>query len=76
MKNCFDLIKIWLVAVIAVSSAGVLAANDERFSKAQALHQRLLTLDAHVDIEIPGQPSSYVGEDGRSKVEPNKMEAG
>ena len=76
MKNCFDLIKIWLVAVIAVSSAGVLAANDERFIKAQALHQRLLTLDAHVDIEIPGQPSSYVGEDGRSKVEPNKMEAG
>ncbi|MGB1737610.1 MAG: hypothetical protein ACPHE1_05660, partial [Pseudomonadales bacterium] len=23
------------------------------------IHERLLALDAHVDIEIPGQPSSY-----------------
>jgi len=40
------------------------------------IHERLLTLDAHVDIEIPGQPSSYVGPDGLSKVAPEKMQSG
>jgi membrane dipeptidase len=33
-------------------------------------------LDAHADIEIPGKESRYVGEDGKSKVSPEKMRAG
>ena len=43
---------------------------------AQAIHKKALVLDAHADIEIPGKESRYVGADGRSKVEPEKMQAG
>lgn len=43
---------------------------------AQEIHQKALVLDAHADIEIPGKESRYVGEDGRSKVEPAKMRTG
>lgn len=42
----------------------------------EAIHSKALVLDAHADIEIPGKESRYVGPDGRSKVEPSKMEAG
>ncbi len=44
--------------------------------RAEAIHKAALTIDAHADIEIPGKPSAYVGEDGRSQVEPAKMQAG
>lgn len=49
------------------------ATNLER---AQAIHSSALTLDAHADIEIPGKPSAYVGDDGLSQVAPKKMRAG
>ena len=53
-------------------------ANDESdfFERAQAVHGRIFTLDAHADIEIPGKPSMYVGADGLSKVAPEKMDRG
>jgi membrane dipeptidase len=44
--------------------------------KAQALHEQILTFDAHADIEIPGKPSMYVGADGLSKVAVDKMHQG
>ena len=44
--------------------------------RAKAMHASALTIDAHADIEIPGNPSSYVGSDGLSKVAPEKMRAG
>lgn len=40
------------------------------------IHKAALVLDAHADIEIPGQESRYAGEDGLSQVEPVKMRAG
>jgi membrane dipeptidase len=43
---------------------------------AQTIHREALTIDAHADIEIPGQPSAYVGPDGLSQVAPNKMRTG
>ena len=43
---------------------------------AEAIHRHALVLDAHADIEIPGQESRYVGKDGLSKVSPEKMRAG
>lgn len=43
---------------------------------ADVIHDRALVLDAHADIEIPGNESRYAGADGRSKVEPAKMKAG
>ena len=40
------------------------------------IHAAALVLDAHADIEIPGQESRYAGADGRSQVAPDKMAAG
>ena len=53
------------------ASPSVLASKS-----VEAIHSKALVLDAHADIEIPGKESRYVGPDGRSKVEPSKMEAG
>ncbi len=50
--------------------------SSDLIAEAKAIHTKALTLDAHADIEIPGRPSSYVGSDGLSKVEPSKMQAG
>jgi membrane dipeptidase len=45
-------------------------------SDAQSIHRDAITIDAHADIELPDQPSSYVGSDGLSKVSPEKMRSG
>jgi len=45
-------------------------------TQAQAIHSAALTIDAHADIEFPGKPSAYVGDDGLSQVEPAKMRRG
>ncbi len=44
--------------------------------RAKEVHSRAMVIDAHADIEISGRESPYVGDDGRSKVAPDKMEAG
>jgi membrane dipeptidase len=43
---------------------------------ATRVHENVLVLDAHADIEIPGKESRYVGRDGLSQVAPDKMRAG
>jgi len=50
--------------------------GDELIAHAHALHQRILILDAHADIEIPGKPTRYAGADGVSRVSPDKLRAG
>ena len=45
-------------------------------NRARAIHESALVLDAHADIEIPGNPSRYAGPDGISRVAPEKMQAG
>lgn len=64
------------VTTLLICSLGWADQNPDLLAKAAALHERILTIDAHADIEIPGQPSSYVGPDGLSKVAPDKMRAG
>ena len=44
--------------------------------RARAIHEAALVLDAHADIEIPDKPSRYAGEDGLSRVAPEKMRSG
>ena len=51
-------------------------ADGHLLAEARAIHQRVLTFDAHADIEIPGKPSMYVGADGLSKVAVEKMHQG
>jgi membrane dipeptidase len=69
-----------LLIALSWSSEGFAATSQaltfSPLARAQQIHDDLLALDAHVDIEIPGQPSSYVGPDGLSKVAPEKMRAG
>jgi len=71
MNKFFILLTLLLVSVLGWS--GEELSLRER---AKNLHDRILTLDAHADIEIPGEPSSYVGADGLSKVSPKKMREG
>ena len=64
------------LTILFTSSAGWADQDPDLLTRAKALHDRILTIDAHADIEIPGAPSSYVGPDGLSKVAPDKMRAG
>jgi membrane dipeptidase len=73
-----------LLPLLAVCTAPCLGAQDKAQSgvamspdeRAEAIHQRVLVIDAHADIEIPGKVSRYAGKDGTSKVSPRKMRAG
>ena len=71
LSLCFG--RSWSSDGSAATSQAQTSSSLERIQKS---HDDLLALDAHVDIEIPGQPSSYVGPDGLSKVAPEKMRAG
>ena len=51
-------------------------AEGHLLAEARAIHERVLTFDAHADIEVPGKPSMYVGADGLSKVAVEKMREG
>jgi membrane dipeptidase len=67
-----------LLTLLAASLPLVVTAgvDDALVERARGIHERSLTLDAHADIEIPGEPSMYVGPDGLSKVAPEKMRNG
>ena len=73
-----------LVAVVASGCAGPPAESNSDadqspealLERAQAIHERVLVLDAHADIELPDAPSPYVGDDGLSQVDPAKLHAG
>ena len=51
-------------------------ATDQALVRAKRIHANSIVIDAHADIEISGRESAYVGADGRSKVAPDKMQAG
>ncbi|MDG2278652.1 MAG: membrane dipeptidase, partial [Pseudomonadales bacterium] len=62
----------------AIAEAQTLRAATEAEIKARAraIHERVLVLDAHADIEIPDNLSRYAGPDGMSRVAPLKLHAG
>jgi membrane dipeptidase len=60
----------------ASSGPNAASTNAPNSESAESIHERAFVLDAHADIEIPGQESRYVGTDGLSKVSPEKMRAG
>ncbi len=64
-----------LLLLLIVLASCQSAFNAARPS-AEVIHQRAIVIDTHADIEIPGKESRYVGEDGKSKVAPDKMRAG
>ncbi len=64
-----------LLLLLIVLASCQSAFNAARPS-AEVIHQRAIVIDTHADIEIPGKESRYVGEDGKSKVAPDKVRAG
>ena len=69
--------KFLIALILTLASTVSWTVGDSRIvERAKALQNEILTLDAHVDIEIPGEPSSYVGADGLSKVSQEKMRKG
>ena len=52
------------------------AAPADTQAAVQRIHDQVLVLDAHADIEIPGKPSRYADENGVSRVSPERMRAG
>ena len=69
-------IMLLVLGQVACSNQSNEAQNPSLLNHAQAIHSAALTIDAHADIEIPGKPSMYVGDDGLSKVTPQKMKKG
>ena len=67
---------LYTITTLLICSLGWSDESPDALTRAKALHERIVAIDAHADIEIPGQPSSYVGPDGLSKVAPEKMRAG
>ncbi len=67
---------ILLAAVLAGCSTTPLVSPKSQNLASQDIHQQALVIDAHADIEIPSNYSIYVGEDGRSRVEPAKLRVG
>ena len=61
---------------VGSTGAGPVAERTADTADAGSVHAAVLVLDAHADIEIPGKISRYAGEDGRSRVAPEKMRAG
>lgn len=63
---------------VSQSNTGIALGNAEAnlVSRAQAIHDRVLVLDAHADIVPPGTTSRYGDADGTSQVTPEKMMAG
>ena len=72
----------WFCSLAFVASASAVDGQSKGevdghlLAEARAIHQRVLTFDAHADIEIPGKPSMYVGANGLSKVAFEKMNQG
>ncbi len=57
--------------------AGCGQATQQPVTKtAEDIHRDAIVIDTHADVEVPGEERRYVGDDGRSQVEPVKMHAG
>ena len=70
-----------IVTLGLMACGGEMSPPEESTTKppaidVEAVHQQALVLDAHADIEIPGQETRYAGDDGRSQVAPDKMKLG
>lgn len=63
-----------LCAVAPVRADQLSDADLER--KARAVHAQLLTLDSHVDVLLPSTNARYVGADGKSQADLDKLQRG
>lgn len=50
--------------------------SADQLQTARTIHERVLVLDAHTDILLPGTATMYGDPDGSSKVTPEKLAAG
>lgn len=75
-RNIGLVVLLAMLAAACSTNSSAPSTPTTALEQAQAIHRSALTLDAHADIEIPGKPSAYVGDDGLSQVAPAKMRAG
>ena len=78
IRTALALVVVLLANCAAPETAPTQSTSTELTSteSAEEIHDRILTIDAHADAEIPDAPSRYVGTDGRSRVALDKMVAG
>lgn len=67
---------ILLIALLAGACAEITPSEPDDLLLARAVHERVLVLDAHADVVLPGTTSRYGDDDGSSKVTPAKLRRG
>ncbi len=65
-----------ILAAAAVLAASQASAQTAVPAAAKAVHDRLLTLDSHVDVLLPGTNPRYFATDGTSFTSLDKLKAG
>jgi membrane dipeptidase len=70
----------WIAISLVAMSASAVAVNnatDAAFdARAKDIHQRVLTVDSHVDVLLPSTPKRYYAKDGKSAAEIGKLRQG
>lgn len=61
---------------LMLAQHAALAADDDLAGRARAIHERVLTLDTHVDIELNHATSEFLPGNGEAQVNLDKMRAG
>jgi membrane dipeptidase len=65
-----------LLLSLLVAHNATFSADDELTARAREIHERVMTLDTHVDIELNHATSEFLPGTGEAQVNLDKMEAG
>ena len=77
MKNYKFSVYVWVCLISVLITSPSTSADDASLEdQARALHDRILVIDAHADIAVPGKPNRFAGPDGLSQVHPSKLQTG
>ena len=64
-----------LVALPAMAVLANTPSDKEVDERARAIHQRVLTLDSHVDVLLPSTPERYYAQGHKSRADLDKLNA-
>ncbi len=68
--------KLLALAALLLAQGMVFAADDDLEARARAIHENVLALDTHVDIELGHATSEFLPATGDAQVNLDKMRAG
>lgn len=69
-------IAIGLAGLAAVVAGARAVAQDDVDARARAIHQRILAIDSHADVLLPGTPPQYFAPGGTSRTDLDKLRRG